>query len=161
MDFGNLAQFAAHIIGQEIATLEALGTGLEVVAKHIEDTAKDEIGQYQAEVGPFPAWAPLADSTEAEKERLGFPLEAPLLRTGDLRESIRHEVSGLEAVIGSDSDVMVYHEFGTSKMPPRPVIGPAAVRSESVIKDVIGAATVAGLTGGLPITRIGYDRDVR
>ena len=34
-------------------------------------------------------------------------------------------VEELEAEIGSDSQIMVYQEFGTSKMPPRPVMGPA------------------------------------
>ena len=38
----------------------------------------------------------------------GFTPDDPLLRTGQLRDSISHQVQGLDAVVGSTSEVMVY-----------------------------------------------------
>jgi HK97 gp10 family phage protein len=146
--------FAEKLVKLVVAEEFALHEGLKVVAKGIEKTAKKEIGHYQSAVGEFPAWAQLAESTEREKERLGYNRNEPLLRTGDLRDSIQHEVEGFEAVIGSKSQVMVYHEFGTVKMPARPVIGPAAYRNKEKIKRILGEAAVIGLTEGNPITKL-------
>jgi HK97 gp10 family phage protein len=146
--FDSFGAFAVHLMEREVATVVALQTGLHHVAKAIETSAKAEIGQYQASVGPFPAWEALADSTEAEKARLGYEPDAPLLRTGDLRDSITHRVEGFEAAIGSEDQVMVYHEFGTTKMPPRPVLGPAAIHNKHRIEKIVGAALMAGLVEG-------------
>ena len=154
----SLASFAEHLVMREIATLEALHHGLDAVAKKIEATAKEEIGVYQPEVGPFQEWAPLADSTENEKARLGYAVDAPLLRDGTLRDSIKHEVAGLEAVVGSESDIAAYQEFGTDKIPPRPFIGPAAFRNKENIEKMIGGAVVTGLIGGEVIhPSLGYN----
>jgi hypothetical protein len=38
---------------------------------------------------------------------------------------------------------MVFHEFGTSKMPPRPVLGPAAFRNKLAIQRLVGEAALA------------------
>ncbi len=161
-EFGSFAAFAEHLVVRQIATLEALHAGLETVAVLIEETAKDEIGFYQPEVGPFQDWAPLADSTEAEKARLGYQLDAPLLREGKLRDSIEHEISGLEAVIGSKLDIAEYQEFGTATIPPRPFIGPAAFHNKKNIKEIIGAAAVTGLIGGNLIhPSLGYNIPIK
>jgi phage gpG-like protein len=119
--------------------------GLELCAQLVEQTAKEEIGQYQAEIGPFPAWAELAESTLEQKERLGYsPPDNPLWREGELEKSISHEVENDEATIGSDSEIMIYHEFGTSKMPMRPVLGPALVRNLEIIEAVLVKFTTGG-----------------
>lgn len=139
--------FAEHLLN--VATSEglALQAGLKQVAKGIEKTAKAEIGKYQPEVDTFSAWEELAESTKEERVRQGFSENEPLLRTAALRESISYHVEGLEAVIGSISDVMVYHEFGTVHIPPRPVLGPAAFRNKEKIKKTIGHAAASGLIG--------------
>ncbi|MDE2468741.1 MAG: phage virion morphogenesis protein [Bradyrhizobium sp.] len=147
-EFSSMAAFATHLVEREVATVVDLQTGLHRAAKAIETSAKAEIGQYQQSVGPFPAWEALADSTEAEKARLGYEPDAPLLRTGDLRDSITHQVEGLDAAIGSEDQVMVYHEFGTTNMPPRPVLGPAAIHNKHRIEKILGDALVSGLVGG-------------
>lgn len=162
-EFQSLGEFATHLLMLQAAVVVELNRGLDHVAKAIEDTAKSEIGEYQPAVGPFQDWAPLAESTEAEKARLGYPADAPLLREGDLRNSIERDVQGLEAVVGSKSDIAVYQEFGTAKIPPRPVIGPAAFRNGKKIQKILGAATVSGLLGGgVRIHRLlGYDMDIK
>lgn len=157
-NFSSFGQMAAQIALLEIGTLVALHEGLEVVAQHVEKKAKAEFGRYQDEVGPFPEWAQLADATQDERERLGFTPNDPLLRTGELKDSIGHKVEALEAVIGSTSEIMPFHEFGTAKMPPRPVLGPAAFTSKKKIESVLGAALVTGLVGGSGVhPSLGYD----
>lgn len=157
-EFGDVATFAAHLLTLNVAVEKTVQNGLEKAAKIIERDAKSQIGHYQPEVGQFQDWAPLADSTEAEKARLGYPADAPLLREGDLRESIEHEVQGHEAVVGSKSEIAEYQEFGTNTIPPRPFIGPAAFKNKEAIHHILGASLVEGLIGGGPIhPSLGYD----
>lgn len=147
-EFSSFAGFATHLMAMEAAVKTAEHHSLKKVAQLVEDTAKAEIGHYQAAVGPFPAWAPLAESTEEQKAAKGYPAGAPLLGTGEMRDNITHQVEGEVAVIGSPDERMVYHEFGTSKMPPRPVLGPAVFSNKAKIEKIIGKAVVAGLLGG-------------
>lgn len=155
-------EFADKLIRLQFGTVMVLQQGLEKVAQHIERVAKDEFGLYQPAVGPFPAWAELAESTKEDRLNKGYDPDEPLLRTGQTRDSISHQVDGLDAVIGSPSQIMVYHEFGTEKIPPRPVLGPAAFRSKEQIKKLIGTAALVGFVGTerlLP--EFGYDAEVK
>lgn len=148
-EFEDLALFAVHLAGTELAMRKHLRHGLEAALIVIETDAKAQIGHYQGAQGEFPAWAPLADSTEAEKARLGAPAGAPLLRHGGLFASFGHElVSDDEGVVGSTDPTLIYHEFGTSKMPPRPVLGPAMLKSREKIKKLLARALVQGILGG-------------
>jgi len=112
----------------------------KMVVKEIEQTAKEELGVYQPAVGPFNAWAVLADSTQADRVRAGYTANDPLLRSGDLRESIESEVMGLAAIVGTKSEIGYWQEMGTTKMPPRPFIGPAYVRKIDNLMEAIGRA---------------------
>lgn len=145
--FSSFAAMATEFVEVELGMAIALNRGLERVAVKIENTAKSEIGVYQDAAGPFPAWPELADSTEEQKAKAGFPANSPLLATGDMQGSIKHETEGLEAQIGTDDDKAVFHEFGTSRMPARPFMGPAAFRNKGAIQHLVGAAVVAGFVG--------------
>jgi phage gpG-like protein len=147
-EFEDLALFAVHLTSMQIALRKSLHRGLESALVLLEKDMKAQIGHYQGEVGEFPAWAPLADSTEAEKQRLGAPLGAPLLRHGGMYASFQHESKDDEGVVGSTDPTLIYHEFGTSKMPPRPVVGPALVRNRDKIQQLLGRALVEGILGG-------------
>jgi len=156
-EFEDLAAFALHLAAVERGVGRSMRRGLEKALVVIENDAKAQIGHYQPEAGEFPAWVPLADSTEAEKARIGAPADAPLLRTGELLASFKHEVvSDTEGVVGSTDPVMVYHEFGTSKMPPRPVMGPAAFNNREKIEKILGRAIVEGILGGETVLDAGY-----
>ncbi|PUB36608.1 hypothetical protein C8K66_10287 [Pseudomonas sp. GV105] len=158
MEFKDLGSLALHMAGQEVALLASLRAGLEKCAVRVEMTAKAEIGHYQAGIGPFPAWAELAESTEEHKAKMGYPADSPLLASGEMQGSVTHATGILEAVIGSTDPKMVYHEFGTPKMPARPVMGPALLTNKEFIRRTLGAATVAGLIGGQAIhASLGYD----
>ena len=146
MEFQNLADLGAHF--ERIAQSAAFENGLGKAAQLLEEKAKETIGEYHDAVGPMPAWAELADATKADRVAQGFPEDEPLLRTGELRDSIGHEVSGNEAWIGSDSDIAEYHEFGTSRMPPRPIFGTALYENIDKVVDEIGHAAAVHISGG-------------
>ena len=143
-DLGDLLSAAAFFTGGILLEVEhAKHAGLEHAAKLIEDEAKDELGNYQGAAGPYGAWPPLKPETVAHKTTG----DSPLLETGELRDSISHKVEGDEAVIGSDLDIAIYQEMGTSKIPPRPFLGMAAIHKESEVIDVLGGHVVGAIAG--------------
>ncbi|HEX7854436.1 MAG TPA: HK97-gp10 family putative phage morphogenesis protein [Sphingobium sp.] len=149
---------ATAMLAAEVAINRNARKALERVATKVEKTAKSEFGAYQPATGSFAAWEELAESTQEERARLGYTPDDPLLREGDLRDSISHEVADLVAVIGSTSEIAEHHEFGTSKMPPRPFLGPAVERNKKAIIKELGGAVVDGLIGDDRIHfSLGYD----
>lgn len=157
-EFGSLSAFGMHLLTRQVATVAALQAATEKIGAHIEKVARAEFGHYQDAVGPFPAWAELAEATKDDRVRQGYSENDPLLRSGDLRDTVTHHSEPLEAVIGSPDPVLGYQEFGTSRIPPRPVLGPAAHNSKKVIEALVGAAVVEGLVGEKLIhSSLGYD----
>ena len=159
IEFPSLAGLASHLMSRTVSELSGTRRGLKRAAEAIERNAKDEIGFYQDAVGPFPAWAQLAESTEASKAAKGYPADAPLLATGEMQGSIQHEIGDWEAIIGSTDPKMIFHEFGTSRMPARPVMGPALYHNLELVQRLIGAAAAEGMyDGGKEIhPALGYD----
>lgn len=143
-EFQSLGALALHFVASAAATVQTLQTGLEAAITLVENTARSEIGELQPAVGPFNAWAPLAESTVDAKGH-----DRPLIDTGEMLASFQHEVDkrALEAIAGATDEKMIWHELGTSKMPARPVWGPAAYRCQEAIAKLVGAAAVAGLLG--------------
>lgn len=141
----NLSEFVSKL--ERIADLEipeAKRVVLSVSGQIIAEKAKELIGHYN----DFPEWSQLADSTKKERERLGWSPNDPLLRSGDLRESIGHEtVSDNIETVGSTSEIMIYQEFGTKTIPPRPVIGPASVLSGEEATKIVGKAVHEAISG--------------
>lgn len=148
-EFHSLAAFSEHLI--KIAAAEELIVRKAVshCAKLVEKEAKSEIGSYQVQAGPFVAWADLAEATKADRVRQGYTEDDPLLRTGDLRDTIGTAIStdGLEAQIGSNSDIAVYQELGTDHIPPRSFLGGAMVRMLPEINKTLGESLMAALMG--------------
>lgn len=150
MDFDGLGPLAAHferIAAQAAAGAAEAHNGLEKAASLLADKAKETIGEYHDAVGPIPAWEPLADATKADRVAKGYPEDDPLLRSGELRDSIGHEVSGNIAWVGSTSDLAPFHEFGTSRMPPRPIFGTALYGNIDEVVDAVGQAAVGQISG--------------
>lgn len=147
-EFDSLTDFGLHLAKVALEEDLFLHEGLDRAAALIEREAKREFGVYQPATGPFPEWPELAESTQEERERLGFTPNDPLLRDGSLlRASVSRACHGLDAVVGSTSDIMIYTEFGTSRMPARPVFGPAAFRHRHEIETLISQAAVLGIIG--------------
>lgn len=147
MELDSFGALAAHferlaMVGEEVAHhITKLG------AEAIEKDAKSRIGTYQDGGGGFPAWANLAQSTIDDRIRKGFTPDDPLLRTGELRDSIEHQVSGTEAVIGTPDIVALYQEQGTSTIPPRPFLGPAGFNSPHTLGPVAARTLIAWIAG--------------
>lgn len=148
MEFKSFGAFAAHLIALHARDKIVEHEALEHACVEIEDRAKAKFGEYQAEAGPFAAWAPLAQSTIDDRVAKGFTPDDPLLRSGETRDSIDHKVVANEGHVGSDSDVLLWLELGTSKMPPRSTLGAAAFEMGPKIAEEIGLEFVAFLSGG-------------
>lgn len=156
--FQSLGAFAAHLIKVNATVVIALHTATEKIGQIVEARARAEFGTYQPAVGNFPAWDELAETTKDDRVRQGYTENDPLLRSGAMRDETGHSSTALEVLIGSKDPVMVFQEFGTSKMPARPVFGPALVNSENDIHLIVGAALMSGLVGNLPIhSSLGYN----
>jgi phage gpG-like protein len=146
-NFRSLSDFANHLTKLAAAAPAVTHHMTEQGAAEIEKIAKAEIGHYQPAVGPFAKWDPLTDETEKEKSRLGYKLNAPLERTGEMRRSISRTVSGNEAVVGSTDEKMLWHELGQGNNPPRAVLGPAAIRGAENMKARFALGVAAWLAG--------------
>lgn len=140
----DLEQFARELSSASASIATGLEEGFRVIVKEIEETAKEEIGIYQPAYGPFDAWAPLAESTKADRVRRGYSEDEPLLRSGELRDSIHSEVMGLAAIVGTKSEIGLWQEVGTSHIPPRPFIGTVYVRKIDSLQDLLGHAVSYG-----------------
>ena len=145
--FNSFGAFAAHLALLAGTELELRHDCLERAAVEIEARAKEKIGEYQGQAGPFEAWAPLAQSTQDSRESAGYTPDDPLLVTGAMRDSIEHNVQGEEAHIGSNDDKAVWQELGTETIPARSFLGGAAFELEPKIQREIGLAYVAHLAG--------------
>lgn len=140
----SIKEFAEFLGEAAVKADESNRRELDRAAKVVQHRAKKIIGHYQVETGPFAPWAPLAASTRAEKARLGFgPPDNPGLRTGGMRESIDRAVEDHEAVVGSNDENLVYFELGTSKQPPRSVLGAAAFQEAHTVAEIMGKGFVA------------------
>jgi phage gpG-like protein len=105
---------------------------LDEGSKILQDEAKRVIGTYDY------GWPQLAASTQRQREYQGFEPNEPLLRTGDMRDSIEREVQPGVAYVGSNNDKVLWQEFGTSRIPPRSFLGGAAEAKHEEIGELIG-----------------------
>lgn len=88
--------------------------------------------------GTWAQWQPLRPSTVADRRRLGYPGEHPILvREGDLLASVTirgaagnvFEVGANSLVLGTTDRKAKYHQFGTRRMPARKIVGISAQRA--------------------------------
>ena len=144
----SLTGMASILVRAAAAMPMASHHAIEKAADLILEKIRSEPGEYQTGAGPFASWAPLAQSTLDDKAQKGWPSPSPELRSGDLRDSYEKTiVSNHEAAVGSNSDIAVYQELGTSKMPPRSIIGIAAVKKEHEIYETTGRLFYGVLMG--------------
>ena len=136
-----------HFTLAEAAMLNELNHELEKAAVKVEKTAKAKLGHYQEASGTFNAWAELADSTKKERVAQGYTENDPLLRSGNLKDSITHETNHLEAIIGTNIDYAIDMEAGSKKSPPRPFLAPALFENVETIKEIVGSATMGVMLG--------------
>src|ERR1700730_3668817 len=114
----NLAGLAAKLALAEADVRLAREVICEKACQTLVDEAKRVIGTYDE----IPPWPPLAESTKAERERLGFAI------------TYNMDVDGREAYVGSDNPKAVWHEWGTGRIPPRPFLGAALAAKEKELQ---------------------------
>lgn len=124
----SLTSFAAVVTGMIVEVDHAMREALEEAGTIVQEEAQRVIGTYDYN------WTPLSPYTLARKSA-----DTPLLETGEMRESIQHEVNGniipgLRVYIGSDNMKAVWHEFGTSRIPARPFLRGAL---DHTIRDIV------------------------
>jgi len=94
--------------------------------------------------------ASLAPSTQEERSRQGFTPNDPLVRTGELRDSLEVEAGLMMAGVGSPDILMRYHELGDTRgrYPPRPVLTLATAEAMPEITAAIDDALALSLGEG-------------
>lgn len=139
-----LEEFAKHLLAMPAALTIVQHEILEDACKIVEEEAKRVIGTYDY------GWPQLAPATQEDRTRKGFSANEPLLRTGELRDSITHEVVSHDtAYVGSTSLIAKYQELGTSKIPPRPFLGGATAAKEEEIHEIGAKGLHKAITGVL------------
>jgi hypothetical protein len=130
-----------------VAQLKAIEHDMEALGPAIIRKACEMVcTEAQRVIGTYDYnWTPLAPATLAHKF-----FNTPLLETGEMRDSIEWSTShdGLEGAVGSNSDIAVWQELGTSKIPPRSFLARAAIEIEPKIHKMAARAVVSVLSGG-------------
>lgn len=140
----SLATFARYVTDAADGFRAAKRQGLTNAGRRIAARARSYIGRYQTSaIGPFEPWEPLSQNTlhggytpqglyYPGKIELGYaPPDNPLLRTGELRESIGYSVKPNAVEVGSPLLVALWQEMGTAPsekhwgIPPRSFLGRA------------------------------------
>lgn len=128
-----LEQFAKKLSQAAIKAPSIFETQFSIMGGKIAQDAKDLLGHYHRQnTGPFKEWEELKNSTKRERKYKGFSENDPLLRTGELRDSISFTVTKTGFVVGSTSKVAVWQEKGTTDyrvIPPRSFLGLAMYRN--------------------------------
>ncbi len=120
-----MANPTARHLAQQLAEIDTAVT--DAITRTLTQAAERMEADARAMIGTEPdIWPALATATIAEKARLGFSGQIsptdPLLRTGDLRESITAQADADGITLGSSSPIATYQERGTARIPPRPFL---------------------------------------
>lgn len=151
MTLDNLAAHFSYLAGVWTGILQ---NAADTIGKDAVQVSQRKLGTYQPAIGFFPEWELLKDSTLAEKARLKLPSPSPLLRSGELRDSITFEtqVSPASAVVilYSTSEYAPVQELGggPSNIPPRPFIGPVPFERQEIWEHFIGTKITANIIPG-------------
>lgn len=106
-------EFAEELDAMAVRLAEAPFRAAAITAPVLADAVKEIFGH-------DPPLQTLADATQTERVRIGFTPNDPLVRTGELRDSVEHDTDGTIAGVGSSNFLAPIHEFGTAHIPPRP-----------------------------------------
>jgi len=128
MSMLTLGQAAEMFAEMHVTMSHAQHSLLDQGARILQTEAKRVLGTYDY------GWPALKPSTIAGKSTG----DSPLLEKGDLRDSIERDVQNDVAYVGSNDPKAEWHEFGTSRIPPRPFLGGAANAKQEEIGELIG-----------------------
>ncbi len=148
----SIAAAIARLGAMAAAARAAQGPAMARACAMVRREARDAIGHGEEAHGPFPAWPTLAAATQTQRAREGFAPDAPLLRSGALRDSIAVAITDsgrgmVEGVVGSTSEIAVYQELGTARIPPRSFLGASALLVADEVAGELGRGVAAVLAG--------------
>ena len=123
-----LADFAAHLLTIEDDLADAAERACERACRLVARRARGMIGHEQ------PFWPALAESTIEDKRRQGYRVPAPLLRTGELKDSIWYDGPHRE---GDE----VYGDVGSTSPPMRNL---ARIRHQPDSAEAVLSAAIGG-----------------
>ncbi len=107
--------------------------------------------------------APLAEVTQDERVQAGYSANDPLLRSGELRNSLELAMRDGGFVVGTNDERMVWLEYGVAShnLPPRPAIGIGIAEITPVLQRVMWL-TVQALARGdvVPLVRFLAEAEV-
>lgn len=146
-----LAEAAEFFLASAARVEEELSVVVATVVADAAERARGFIGQPQT--GWPMAWSPLSSATIdgfrhwqgfwiAGKQERGFGgYESPLLRTGEMRDSIEVNVVGTWGEVGSNDKKALYQEMGTPgadyPIPPRPFLAKGLMDASYTIEPLI------------------------
>ena len=152
-DIASFSSFLLEASGRAKSThsRQALRSAATIVWRK----ARRAIGRDNWEPGPpfVSPWPDLAESTQQEKERLGYTGQVSeydsLLRTGAVRDSIKWKIhpDNKGFSVGSDNKVAMMLELGTHKMPPRSFLGGALASNGKRLAAKFGESLHTALKG--------------
>jgi hypothetical protein len=151
--------------GDHDAAFGRLANPPAALADMVADVIRDGFAaNFEAErAGNGAPWATLAARTQAERRRLGFPPEHPILvRTGDYRRSFvdRNNPDHIEEsttagdrwtlAVGSQDYRVAWHERGTGIMPARSALEMDQAHQERIaqaLETMVGAILAEAASG--------------
>ena len=143
--FASIDAFLAHMARVQAELPHAQRRGEEAAGKALAHLAAAMVGTEDER------WAALAASTVARKERLGqtgrVSATDPLYATGEYRVSISYRIEGGAVLIGSGDPIAPFLEFGTGRMPERPVFGPTMFVHGHAAADLIAGHIMGAFMG--------------
>ena len=147
--FASFAEWGAFVGTVPGALTAELDDALHLIGNDVAADARNRMGVYQGNVGPFAYWDPLTERTMTERVELGFTPNDPLLRSGELRDSIDFSVSGPSVSVGSPLEKAADMENGVPNrnVPARPFIGPAMYNQSDANRKRIMDALRSAFTG--------------
>lgn len=149
----NLEQFAGLLDRAAIECKKELELDLVKLGEITSHDAQAAIGTYRY------GWPQLAESTQADRVEKGFSANEPLLRTGEMKATIRAEVgplivgsvsqfTDLVLAVGSPDLVALWQEMGTTRgIPPRPFLSSAMLENFPTAVHLFTTTALKLLTG--------------
>lgn len=151
--FGALAELLEERAAAAVSSARA---ALKEGAAIVKGEAQAKIGEYQPAVGDLPAWAPLSPATQEDRVAKGFTADDPLLRSGELRDSIEvRAVAEDEILVGVFDPEMqtiaaameygYYNVRAQKVVPPRSFIRGTAIEQAVPVGELIERAFIESM----------------
>lgn len=114
-----------------VCSEELLKKAAEAGLYEVKDELRHRFGVYPTQTGSFPAWKRLKYGTRWARIKQGFDEDAPLLRSGFLRDSyqVDRDESG-HPQLSSGLPEAAAHELGDDHVPQRSTVGIAFEKRE-------------------------------